>query len=257
MNPTTSSWRLEGKERYTDEVFLEEQLPKTTFQTDQSFFDFPNTSTFGIALVVNDSSAFTALWTYGSLLSAHAAATARAGGRCTELFLQTLLPVLFLDFDILHTFCVPEDLASLLIDKLAGKCAIKTSLQVELDGRRPARVVPHSSSTREEIFQIFSIAQFLCKSRPNTEERLVRSRPALSLRLNRLASQTFSAPLGSWAPVAATQQTGVSTVLCTFRIMGTCRCVTTDWGLKRSLYHPDHWHLSLRHNRRVYHSIIL
>ena len=34
-------------------------------------------------------------------------------------------PVLFLDFDASHTFCVPEDPASLLIDGLAGKWAIR------------------------------------------------------------------------------------------------------------------------------------
>ena len=62
-------------------------------------------------------------------------------------------PVLFLDFVVSHTFCVPEDPASLLIDRLAGRWAIKTSLGLELDLRRPAGVVPHSSSTREEIFQ--------------------------------------------------------------------------------------------------------
>ena len=39
--------------------------------------------------------------------------------------------------------------------------------------------------------------------------------------------------------------------------MGTVRCVTIDWSLKRSLYLSDHQHLSLRHNTRVYHSIIL
>ena len=39
--------------------------------------------------------------------------------------------------------------------------------------------------------------------------------------------------------------------------MGTCRCVTPDWGLKRSLYISEHWHLSLRHNKRDHHSIIL
>ena len=155
--------------------------------------------------MVNDSSAFTALWTSGSLLSAPAAATAWAGGRYAELFLQALLPVLFLDFVILHTFCV-SDPTSLLMDRLAGKWAIKTSIQVELDVQRPARVVPNLSSTREDIFQNFSLAQFLCKSRPNTEEGLVRSRPALSLRLNRLESQTFSVPFRPLAPVAASQQ---------------------------------------------------
>ena len=34
-------------------------------------------------------------------------------------------PVLFLDFVASHTFCVPEDPASLFIDRLAGKWAIK------------------------------------------------------------------------------------------------------------------------------------
>ena len=34
-------------------------------------------------------------------------------------------PVLFLDFDASHTFCVPEDPASLFIDGLAGKWAIR------------------------------------------------------------------------------------------------------------------------------------
>ena len=34
-------------------------------------------------------------------------------------------PVLFLDFDASHTFCVPEDPAGLLIDGLAGKWAIR------------------------------------------------------------------------------------------------------------------------------------
>ena len=111
------------------------------------------TSTFGIALLVDDSSVFTALWTSGSLLSAPAAAIAWAGGRYAELFLQALLPVLFLDFVILHTFCVSEDPACLPIDRLAGKCATKTSLQIELDVQRPAGVVPNSSSTREENFQ--------------------------------------------------------------------------------------------------------
>ena len=74
------------------------------------------TSTFGIALLVNDSPVFTALWTSASLLCAPAAATAWAGGRYAEQFLQALLPVLFLDFVILHTFCVSEDPASLLTD---------------------------------------------------------------------------------------------------------------------------------------------
>ena len=40
----------------------------------------------------------------------------------------------------------------LLIDTLAGKCAIKTSLRLELDLRRPAGVVQHSSSAHEENF---------------------------------------------------------------------------------------------------------
>ena len=48
---------------------------------------------------------------------------------------------------------VPEDPASLLINRLAGKWAIKTSLRIELDLRRPAGVVPHSSSMHEEIFE--------------------------------------------------------------------------------------------------------
>ena len=125
---------------------------------------------------------------------------------------EALLPVLFLEFVVSHTFCVSEDPAGLLTDRLPGKCAIKTSLQVELDVQRPAGVVPNPSSTREEIFQNFSLAQFLCKSEPNVEERLVRSRPALSLRLNRQ---------------------GVSNVLCTFQIISTCRCVTIDASTTR------------------------
>ena len=111
------------------------------------------TSTLGIALLVNDSSAFTALWTSGSLLSAPAAATAGAGGRCAELFLQALLPVLFADFDILHTFCVSEDPASLLIDRLAGKCAIKTFLPLELDARKFFKIsaLPNFSANRGQL----------------------------------------------------------------------------------------------------------
>ena len=65
--------------------------------------------------------------------------------------LQNLPPVLFLDFADSRTFCVPEDAAGLLIDRLAGKWAIKTSLRLDLDLRRPAGVVPHSSSTYEEF----------------------------------------------------------------------------------------------------------
>ena len=36
-----------------------------------------------------------------------------------------------------------------------------------------------------------------------------------------------------------------------------CRCDSIDRDLKRSLHLSDHWHLSMHHNRRVYHSIIL
>ena len=38
---------------------------------------------------------------------------------------ERLPPVLFLDFVASHIFCLPEDPASLLIDRLAGKWAIK------------------------------------------------------------------------------------------------------------------------------------
>ena len=58
-----------------------------------------------------------------------------AGGWRARLLLQSLPPVLFLDFAHSHTFCVPEDAASLLIDRLAEKWAIKTSLRLELDLR--------------------------------------------------------------------------------------------------------------------------
>ena len=47
----------------------------------------------------------------------------RAGGAC-DFLLQRLPPVLFLDFVVSHTYCVPEDPASLFIDRLAGKWAI-------------------------------------------------------------------------------------------------------------------------------------
>ena len=63
---------------------------------------------------------------------------------CARLLLKHLPPVLFLDFAVSHTFCVPEDPAGLLTDRLAGKCAIKTSLQVEIEVQRPAGVVPSS-----------------------------------------------------------------------------------------------------------------
>ena len=77
----------------------------------------------------------------------------RAGGArdfCSSACLQSCSWTL----SVSHTFCVPEDPASLLIDRLAGKWAIKTSLRLELDLRRPAGVVPHSSSTHEEIFNL-------------------------------------------------------------------------------------------------------
>ena len=60
---------------------------------------------------------------------------------------------------------VPEDPASLLINRLAGKWAIKTSLRIELDPRRPAGVVPHSSSMHEEFFKIPGRTKFLFESR--------------------------------------------------------------------------------------------
>ena len=60
---------------------------------------------------------------------------------------------------------VPEDPASLLINRLAGKWAIKTSLRIELDLRRPAGVVPQSSSMHEEFFKIPGRPKFLCESR--------------------------------------------------------------------------------------------
>ena len=63
-------------------------------------------------------------------------------------------PVLFLDFVVTHTFCVPEDPASLLIDGLAGKWVIRNFSPARARLRRPAGVVPHSSSTHEEISQI-------------------------------------------------------------------------------------------------------
>ena len=97
----------------------------------------------------------------------------------------------------------------------------------------PARARSAATCRGRPALELDERGQFLCKSRPNTEERLVRSRPALSLRLNRQGSQTFSAPLGSWAPVAASHWTGVSNVLCTFRNIGTCRCVTTSASTTR------------------------
>ena len=48
-----------------------------------------------------------------------------ARGWRARLLLQRLLQVLFLDFVASDTFCVPEDPASLPIDRLAGKWAIK------------------------------------------------------------------------------------------------------------------------------------
>ena len=66
-----------------------------------------------------------------------------AGGWRARLLLQRLSQVLYLDFDASHTFCVPEDPASLFIDGLAG----------------------NSSSTREEILKIPGWPRFLCESR--------------------------------------------------------------------------------------------
>ena len=75
-----------------------------------------------------------------------------------------------MDFDVWHTFCVPEDPASLLIDGLAGMWAIKKLLS-ELDLRRPARVVPQSNSTYEEFFQPRQ-SRFLCKQQAADSQRI-------------------------------------------------------------------------------------
>ena len=79
---------------------------------------------------------------------------------------------------------VPEDPAGLLINRLAGKWAIKTSLRIELDLRRPAGVVPHSSSTREEILKIPGWSRFLCESRLLECDCLLRASQQARLPLN-------------------------------------------------------------------------
>ena len=135
------------------------------------------TSTFGIALLVNDSSAFTALWTSGSLLSAPAAATARGGRAVRRTFSPSSVSILVSGLcHPAHVLCVGGPLDARGNFSKFQPCPI--SLQIE---------AKHGRTTGEI----------------------------------------------TTCPVAASQQTGVSNVL------------------------SDHWHLSLRHNSRVYHSIIL
>ena len=65
--------------------------------------------------------------------------TSWAGGAVRATFVRAPASGPVLDFAILHTFCVLEDPGSLLVDRLAGKCAIKTCLRVELEcGTTPA-----------------------------------------------------------------------------------------------------------------------
>ena len=82
-----------------------------------------------------------------------------------KLAISSISRMMHLDFVASHTSCVPEDPASLLINRLAGRWAIKTSLRIELELRRPAGVVPHSSSMNEEFFEIPGKPEFLCESR--------------------------------------------------------------------------------------------
>ena len=51
-------------------------------------------------------------------------------------------------------FLKTRDPACLLMDRLTGKWAIKTSPRLKLDLQRPAEVVPHSSSTHEDFFNL-------------------------------------------------------------------------------------------------------
>ena len=67
----------------------------------------------------------------------------RADG-ARDFLLQRLSPVLFLVFVVSHTFCVPEDVASLRVP------ASVSSSELTAHQMAPSGVIPHSSSTHEE-----------------------------------------------------------------------------------------------------------
>ena len=112
-------------------------------------------------------------------------------------------PVLFLDFVASHTYCVPEDPASLFIDRLAGKWPIKNFSPARARSAATCRGRPALELDARRNFSNFQPCPI--------------SRQIEALPLNRQGSQTFSAPL-------------------------TCRCVTIDWGHKRFLHFSEQWH---------------
>ena len=92
-------------------------------------------------------------------------------------------PVLFLDFVASHTCCVPEDPASLFIDRLAGKWPVKNF--------SPARARSAAACRGRPALELDARGNF-SNFQPCPISRQIEALP-----LNRQGSQTFSAPLTS------------------------------------------------------------